>query len=38
MKVDEIDKIIKDANTSKELKQVLEKRKQILANDKIVKK
>jgi hypothetical protein len=38
MKIDEIDKMLKDKNISSELKASLEKRKQILLNDKVVKK
>jgi hypothetical protein len=38
MKIDEIDKMLKDKNISQELKESLEKRKQILLTDKVVKK
>jgi hypothetical protein len=38
MSIDEIDKMLKDKNISPELKASLEKRKQILLNDKVVKK
>jgi hypothetical protein len=38
MKLDEIDKMLKDKNISHELKAALEKRKQILLTDKVVKK
>ena len=38
MKVDEIDKMLKDKNISPELKASLEKRKQILLTEKVVKK
>lgn len=38
MKIDEIDKMLKDKNISQELKSSLEKRKQILLTDKVVKK
>lgn len=38
MNVEEINKKLEDQNISKELKQALEKRKDIIANDKEVKK
>jgi hypothetical protein len=38
MSIDEIDKMLKDKNISPELKAALEKRKQILLTDKVVKK
>jgi hypothetical protein len=38
MSIDEIDKMLKDKNISQELKASLEKRKQILLTDKVVKK
>ena len=38
MKIDEIDKMLKDKNISPELKASLEKRKQILLTDKVVNK
>ena len=38
MDTKEIDKMLKDKNISPELKKALEKRKEILTNNKIVKK
>jgi hypothetical protein len=38
MSIDEIDKMLKDKNISPELKASLEKRKQILLTEKVVKK
>jgi hypothetical protein len=38
MSIDEIDKMLKDKDISPELKASLEKRKQILLTDKVVKK
>jgi hypothetical protein len=38
MKLDEIDKMLKDKNISPELRASLEKRKQILLTEKVVKK
>jgi hypothetical protein len=38
MSIDEIDKMLKDKKISPELKASLEKRKQILLTDKVVKK
>lgn len=38
MEVKEIDKMLKDKNISPELKKQLEKRKEVLTSDKIIKK